>query len=257
VLVGVPAALVAIAFIDIGGTAFALLMIAAGVACMSELYGLLARWKPVPAVGFVALVGMVLAARFGGLKDVIEVAVGAVPVLFVAVLIRAQRGAATVAIAGTLLGIYWIAFAFAHAQLLIMLPHGKGVVLDVALGTFLGDTAAYLGGRMFGHRALAPEISPSKTVEGLFCGMLIALLAVFIAGGQQTWMTQSQALELGAAVAVLGPLGDLFESLIKRDTGAKDAGSLFGAHGGALDRLDGVMFTVVAGYYIWLAILSH
>jgi phosphatidate cytidylyltransferase len=70
-------------------------------------------------------------------------------------------------------------------------------------------------------------------------------------------MTQSQALELGAAVAVLGPLGDLFESLIKRDTGAKDAGSLFGAHGGALDRLDGVMFTVVAGYYIWLAILGH
>ena len=57
--------------------------------------------------------------------------------------------------------------------------------------------------------------------------------------------------------AVLGPLGDLFESLIKRDAGAKDAGSLFGAHGGALDRLDGVMFTIVAGYYIWLAVLSH
>lgn len=254
VLVGVPAAILAIVFIDLGGTAFALLMIAAGVACMSELYRLLDRWKPVSVVGFVALVGMVLAARFGGLKDVIEVAAGAVPVVFLGVLLRAQRGGATIAIAGTLFGVYWIAIAFAHAELLRELPHGKGIVLDVALGTFLGDTAAYLGGRLFGRRPLAPEVSPSKTVEGLFCGMLIAVLAVFLAGAQQTWMTRGQALELGAAVAVLGPLGDLFESLVKRDAGAKDAGSLFGAHGGALDRLDGVMFTIVAGYYIWIAI---
>jgi len=63
-------------------------------------------------------------------------------------------------------------------------------------------------------------------------------------------MTTGHALLLGLAVAVLGPLGDLFESLIKRDAGAKDAGNLFGAHGGALDRFDAVIFTVVAGYYI-------
>jgi phosphatidate cytidylyltransferase len=62
---------------------------------------------------------------------------------------------------------------------------------------------------------------------------------------------------LGLAIAVLGPLGDLFESLIKRDAGAKDAGSMFGAHGGALDRLDAIMFTVVASYFIWLAASSH
>jgi phosphatidate cytidylyltransferase len=55
------------------------------------------------------------------------------------------------------------------------------------------------------------------------------------------------------AVALLGPMGDVFESLVKRDAGAKDAGSLFGAHGGALDRLDGALFTVVVGYYIWLS----
>jgi phosphatidate cytidylyltransferase len=256
VLVGIPAAIFAIVFIDLGGLAFAVLMIAAGIACMNELYRLLDRWKPVAVVGFAALIGMVLAARYAGLKDVVEVAVGAVPVLFVAVLMRAQRGGATVAIAGTLLGVFWIAFAFAHAELLRELPHGKDIVLDVAVGTFLGDTAAYLGGRLFGRRPLAPEISPSKTVEGLFCGMLIAILAVFVAGlFQKTWMTQGDALLLGIAVAVLGPLGDLFESLVKRDAGAKDAGSLFGPHGGALDRLDGVMFTIVAGYYIWLGVM--
>ena len=83
--------------------------------------------------------------------------------------------------------------------------------------------------------------------------MLIAILAVFFAGLYQTWMTHGDALLLGLAVAVLGPIGDLFESVVKRDAGAKDAGTLFGAHGGALDRLDAVIFTVVAGYYIWLA----
>jgi phosphatidate cytidylyltransferase len=61
-------------------------------------------------------------------------------------------------------------------------------------------------------------------------------------------------LLLGVAVALLGPLGDLFESLVKREVGAKDSGTLFGAHGGALDRLDGALFTVVVGYYIWLAV---
>ena len=85
--------------------------------------------------------------------------------------------------------------------------------------------------------------------------MLIAILAVFVAGLYQTWLTQGDALLLGIAVAVLGPIGDLFESVVKRDAGAKDAGSLFGAHGGALDRLDAVIFTIVAGYYVWLAVM--
>jgi phosphatidate cytidylyltransferase len=255
VIIAVPAAVVAIVFIDLGGIAFALLMIVAGIACLQELYRLLDRWKPVSIVGFVVLIAMVLGARYGSLKVVLEIALGAVPLLFLFVVARPQHGGATVAIAGTLLGVYWIGFAFAHAELLRQLPHGNGVVLDIALGTFLGDTAAYLGGRLFGRRPLAPSISPSKTIEGLFCGMLIAILAVFLAGVNQTWMTHGDALLLGVAVAILGPIGDLFESLVKRDAGAKDAGTLFGAHGGALDRLDGVMFTIVAGYYIWLAIV--
>jgi phosphatidate cytidylyltransferase len=170
-------------------------------------------------------------------------------------LLQPQPSVASLAV--TLLGIYWIGFALAHAVLLRGLPHGAGIVFDVLVGTFLGDTGAYLGGRLFGRRPLAPSISPSKTVEGLVVGALIAILAVFLAGINQSWMTHGQALELGVAVAILGPIGDLFESMIKRDAGAKDAGTLFGAHGGALDRLDGVMFTVVAGYYIWLAALPH
>lgn len=255
ILVAIPAAIIAIAFIDIGGLAFAIFMIAVGCVCLSELYGLLHRWRPVDVVGFAALAAMVLGARYGNLRDVTEVAMAAVPILFLAVLARGNAGGATVAIAGTLLGVYWVGFAFAHAELLRQLPHGRSLVLDVAIGTFLGDTGAYIGGRLFGRIPLAPSISPNKTVEGLFCGGLIAILAVYLAAENSSpWLTHGDALLLGLMIAILGPIGDLFESLVKRDAGAKDAGRLFGAHGGALDRLDGVMFTIVAAYYIYLAV---
>ena len=254
VLVAVPAALVAIIFVDLGGLPWALFMMVIGWICLHELYRVLERWRPVAVVGFAALAGMVLAGRYGTQRHVLEVAMATVPVLFLAVLARGQRGA-TVAIAGTLLGVYWIGFAFAHAVLLRQVPHGNGVIIDVLIGTFLGDTGAYAGGRLFGRRPLAPTISPNKTVEGLFCGMLVAVVSVFLAGLYQTWLTHGDALLLGVAVAVLGPLGDLFESVVKRDAGIKDTGHVFGAHGGALDRLDAVIFTIVAGYYVWLAVM--
>ncbi len=254
-MVAVPAAIIAIAFVSEGGLAFALFMIAGGVLCMHELYRMMARWRPAPVVGFASLVAMVIAARYGSERDVLEVAVATLPVAFLVIVARGQPGASTVSIAGTLLGVYWLGFAFAHAELLRQLPHGGAIIIDVLVGTFLGDTAAYLGGRLFGRRALAPSISPHKTVEGLFCGMLISILAVFVAGLYQDWLTQGDALLLGLAVAVFGPIGDLFESVVKRDAGAKDAGNLFGAHGGALDRLDAVIFTIVAGYYVWLAVM--
>ncbi len=255
ILVAVPAAVVAILFIDFGGLAFALFMMVIGWVCMHELYRLLLRWRPLPLVGFASLAGMVLAARYGTVRDVLEVGVATLPVLVLFVMARPRHDGATVAVAGTLLGVYWIGFAFAHAVLLRELDHGNGIIIDVLIGTFLGDTAAYIGGRLFGRRPLAPQISPNKTVEGLFCGMLIAILAVFIAGVYQTWLTTGDALLLGLAVAVLAPIGDLFESLVKRNAGQKDAGTLLGAHGGALDRLDAVIFTVVAGYYIWIAVM--
>lgn len=255
VVVAVPAAIIAIIFVDLGGLAWALLLIAIGAVCMFELYRMLDRWRPAQAVGLAALAAMVIGARYGSAATVLEIAVIALPVAFLVVIGRGQRGAATVSIAGTLLGVYWLGFAFAHAELLRRLPHGAGVTLDVLIGTFLADTAAYFGGRLFGRRPLAPAISPKKTVEGLFCGMLIAIVAVFVAGEYQSWLSRGDALLLGVTVAVLGPIGDLFESVVKRDAGAKDSGNLFGAHGGALDRLDAVIFTIVAGYYVWLAVM--
>lgn len=254
ILVAVPLVVLCLVLIHLGGIAWALFMIAVGWACLVELYGLLARWRPVALVGLAAVAGLVLAAHYGNARDMFEVAVITVPVLFLAAVGRGQ-GHMSTAIASTLLGVYWIGFAVAHGALLRALPHGNGVVIDVLVGTFLGDTGAYLGGRLFGRTPLAPSISPNKTVEGLICGMLLAIVSIFLAGLFQAWLTQTDALYLGLAVAILAPIGDLFESTIKRDAGAKDAGRLFGPHGGVLDRADAALFTIVAGYYVWYALL--
>jgi phosphatidate cytidylyltransferase len=254
VLVAVPAAVLAIGFVDLGGTGWALLMALLAGVCTYELYRMLDRWKPVALVGYVAVVAMCVVARYSGQRDTFAVALAALPVTMVAIALRPSAKGATVAIAGTLLGVFWLGMAFSHAVLLMQLKHGNGIVIDVMVGTFLGDTGAYFGGRLFGRTPLAPEISPNKTVEGLLCGMLLAVVAVFCADlYQAAWLSRGQALTLGLAIAVLGPIGDLFESVVKRDSGTKDAGTIFGAHGGALDRLDAISFTIVAAYYIWAA----
>jgi phosphatidate cytidylyltransferase len=252
--VAIPLAAVAVVFLDLGGLAFALFMIAVGWGCLHELYRLLDRWHPVSVVGFVAVAAMVLAARHGGERDIVLVGAIALPVLFLFAAARGE-GRHSVAIAGTLLGVYWIGVAVTLTVLLRELPHGKSVIIDILLGTFIGDTAAYLGGRMFGRRPLAPSISPNKTVEGLLIGALAAVVTVLLAGlFQENWLSQGHALLLGVTVAVMAPLGDLFESVIKRDAGAKDTGRAFGPHGGVLDRADAALFTLSAAYFVWLAV---
>ncbi len=251
VLAAIPAIAIALFLVIEGGLVFAVGLFVLGVACMHELYAMYARAQPARLGGFIALAGLLAAALYGDQFQVLLVAVAALPLVFGLTLLSPRPSVGGVAL--TLLGIYWIGFALAHAVLLRGLPHGLGIVIDVAVGTFLGDTGAYLGGRMFGRRPLAPSISPNKTVEGLLIGMLFAVLGVWIAGRYQEWLPGTHALVLGLGVALVAPVGDLFESFVKREAGAKDSGGLFGAHGGALDRLDAIMFAAVVGYYIWAA----
>jgi phosphatidate cytidylyltransferase len=220
---------------------------------MHELFRMLDAEGPVRLAAFLGLAALLLAANYGSQFNVLLMAVAIVPVLFGLTLLQVRGG--TVGMAITLLALWWIGLALAHAVLLRRLPHGSGVIVDVLVGTFLGDTGAYLGGRTFGRRPLAPRLSPSKTVEGLLFGMVAGVLGVWLASTYQDWLPGGKALLLGLGVAVAAPVGDLFESYIKRDAGAKDTGRVFGAHGGALDRLDAVLFTVVAGYYIWNALI--
>ncbi len=250
-LVAIPAIAVAPFLVIECGLVFALGMMVLGGACMHELYGMYERARPVRLAGLIALAALLLAALYGNQFQVLLVAVAVLPMLFGLTLLQPRPSVASMAV--TLLGIYWIGFALAHAVLLRGLPHGLGIVIDVLVGTFLGDTGAYLGGRTFGRRPLASHISPNKTVEGLLIGMACAVLGVWIAGRYQEWLPGTHALVLGLGVALAAPVGDLFESFVKREAGTKDSGGLFGAHGGALDRLDAVMFTAVVGYYIWAA----
>ncbi|HEY4895472.1 MAG TPA: phosphatidate cytidylyltransferase, partial [Solirubrobacteraceae bacterium] len=250
-LTAIPAIAVALFLVIEGGLIFALGMMIFGVVCMHELYGMYERARPVRLAGLLALAGLLLAALYGDQFQVLLVAVVALPLVFGLTLLQPRPSVGSIAV--TLLGIYWIGFALAHAVMLRGLPHGLGIVIDVLVGTFLGDTGAYLGGRMFGRRPLAPEISPNKTVEGLLIGMVCAVLGVWIAGRYQEWLPGTHALVLGLGVALVAPVGDLFESFVKREAQTKDSGGLFGPHGGALDRLDAVLFSVVAGYYIWAA----
>ena len=247
----VPAIAVALFLVIEGGLIFALGLFALGAVCMHELFAMYDRAHPVRLAGFLALAGLLLAALYGDQFQVLLVAVAAVPVLFGLTLAQPRPSVGGMAV--TLLGIYWIGFALAHAVMLRGLPHGLGIVIDVLVGVFLGDTGAYLGGRTFGKRPLAPAISPNKTVEGLAIGMVCGVLGVWIAGRYQDWLPGTHALVLGLAVALIAPVGDLFESFVKREAARKDSGSLFGPHGGALDRLDAVLFAAVVGYYVWAA----
>jgi phosphatidate cytidylyltransferase len=251
--VAVPALAVAVAIVVLGGAVFAVALGLLGGVCLYELYQLYAEAKPALVAGLLALAGLIAVAALGTHDQLLLVAVAAIPLTFLVTLAGPRGG--TLGITVTLLGIWWIGLALAHAVLLRRLPHGSAIVIDVLVGTFVGDSAAYLGGRAFGRHPLAPAVSPKKTIEGLIFGLVAAVGSVWIASLFQSWFHTGDVLLLGAGIAIAAPLGDLFESYIKRDAGTKDTGRLFGAHGGALDRLDAVLFAAVTSYYIWHAIL--
>lgn len=156
--------------------------------------------------------------------------------VFFAAARRRNRQDVTISIAITMLGIFWIGTALVHAVLLRELPdHGAGLLVNVLVGTFACDTGAYAVGRMFGTHRFAPNLSPNKTIEGLVGGFLIGMLGVRCAGRPGLAFRCGRSFsEQPAAVA---PIGDLFESMIKRDLDTKDTGNLFGPHGGWLDWL--------------------
>jgi phosphatidate cytidylyltransferase len=257
ILAAIPAIAYAIFIIVAGGWIFAAGVLVLGFVCLHELYRMYDHVRPVRLAGFLALAGLAVAALEGGERQVLLALVAFVPLLFLLGLAmpRGEGPSLTAGMSITMLGVVWIGMAIAHAILLRETTHGDGIIVDILVGTFLGDTGAYFGGRWFGSRRLAPRISPNKTVEGLVIGFLTAVFFTWAAGLYQDWLTHGQALILGVAVGATAPLGDLLESAVKRDAGTKDAGTLFGAHGGALDRLDAAFFTLVAGYYVWLTIL--
>ena len=197
---------------------------------------------------------MVIAAHYGDAFQILMVFAVIFPAAFAFAAVRQDHEGITVSIAFTVLGVAWMGLGFSHAVLLRDLPlHGGALLIDVLVATFLADTSAYAAGRLFGSRKITPRISPNKTLEGLAGGVLGGTLGFWFAGLYQDWLPGVDALLMGLCIAVIAPIGDLFASLIKRDLEVKDTGRLFGPHGGLIDRLDAVLFTVVAGYYLAVA----
>jgi phosphatidate cytidylyltransferase len=251
ILVAIPWIAFAIAIVVLGGVVFAVAMAAIGLLCLREYFVMTAPLRPLEKAAYTAVVAMIAAAYFGTAFNVLLVATASFPLLFIFGVRQRPRENIVVAMGVTVLGAVWIGLPLVHAVLLRDLPdHGAALLIDVLVGTFATDTGAYATGRMFGSHRIAPDLSPNKTIEGLIGGFLIGTMAFWFAGLYQNWLSGVDALIIGAAVAAIGPIGDLFASMIKRDLGKKDTGKLFGPHGGLLDRLDAVFFTIVVGYYL-------
>jgi phosphatidate cytidylyltransferase len=254
VLVALPWIVFAIAIVVAGGVVFAAAMVGLGVVALREFEAMARRYRPMVLPAYVAVTALIAAAYLGTAFNVLYVLAASFALLFAFAASAKYREGATVSMGVTLLAVVWIGVPLAHAVFLRELPHhGAALLIDVLVGTFVTDTAAYATGRMFGSHKITPSLSPNKTLEGLVGGFLIGTMGFWFAGLYQDWLSGVDALLIGAAVAAVAPIGDLFESMLKRDLGTKDTGTLFGPHGGLLDRLDAVLFTVVVGYYLSVA----
>ncbi len=153
--------------------------------------------------------------------------------------------------AATVAGALYVGWLLGHALLLRGLADGHLWLLFALLVTFATDTSAYFVGRTIGRHKMAPTISPKKTWEGAFGGVVgAALAALGLDAALSLPLIPWEALALGAAAAVVAALGDLAESMLKRSAGAGEASHLLPGHGGILDRLDSVLFVLPFVYYV-------
>lgn len=149
------------------------------------------------------------------------------------------------------LGLVYLTTGFGFLASLFDLANARFWIFLAVASTFMGDTTAYLFGRAWGSHKLAPEISPGKTVEGLFGGLLGGMLAAIVVR-MLFWpeFPLGMTLLLGFVIALLGVVGDLAESLVKRAMQVKDSGSIIPGHGGLLDRVDALLFTAPFVYLV-------
>ena len=252
--VGLPIVLGAV---YVGGWwAFALVLVAALVGLHE--YWLLARpLAPLAPAGYIGAVLALAGVEAGGITWGFGGVLATFPLAFVLKAISEARAAATIAISGTVMGAAWIGGGLGSLLLLRELPdHGRLAALTVLLAVWAGDTFAYLGGRLLGRHKMAPATSPGKTWEGFVVGTAATVFVAFVALYHQHLLTIGESIVLGVVIAVAAPLGDLFESLLKRDMDVKDTGRLLGGHGGMLDRIDALLFAAPAAYFTILAFLT-
>jgi phosphatidate cytidylyltransferase len=149
----------------------------------------------------------------------------------------------------TMMGVVYIPLLGSFVGLLARRPDGRGVTIAAIGAAAVYDIFAYAGGSKLGRHPMAPSISPHKTWEGAAVATVATVGVAFFAGPALGPWSPMEAAALGLAVSVVAPLGDLVESLIKRDLGIKDMGTIFPGHGGALDRIDAILFTAPTVFF--------
>jgi phosphatidate cytidylyltransferase len=246
-----------VAAVIVGGLLFAVAVTVVALLALYELYSLVAASRPLRwagDLGTVAVIGLAWGLDDGdhGLLLGLGLSLGLVAV---AGLIMPRREDVTARMAITLFGVIYVGVPLAMLVLTRELPDGAGAVANVLVGVWVFDSASFIGGRLWGRTPIAPRTSPRKTVEGALAGVAAATLAVWVAGLYMDWISGWQSLVVGLALCPAAYLGDLFESLLKRDAGAKDSGRLLLGHGGVLDRFDAMLFASVVGYAVTVAVV--
>ena len=158
------------------------------------------------------------------------------------------------AVLAVLLMALWVGVPLAHLGLFPRSFYGVVLILIAVVGPWISDSGAYFAGHFFGRRLLFPSLSPNKTVEGSLGGLLLTILVVGFVSYQFLGFSSMKAAVIGAGVSIFSQSGDLFESMLKRILDVKDLGRFLPGHGGVLDRIDSLLFTAPAVYYISLLV---
>jgi phosphatidate cytidylyltransferase len=227
---------------------FAAFFIVLSVVALDEFFGLAAPGSPMQRIaGIVFGLGLFLLLVFAQPPGR-EIGVSLLLVFCFSVFLFLGGGAAErlTRLGWTLLGGFYLGYLLPHWVLLFRMPNGRSWVFLLLLVVMAGDSAAYVVGRRFGTQKLAPQLSPGKTVEGAVAYIAGSITAGIVAGvflvSELLWVDLA-IIAVGASI--LGQLGDLFESWIKRAFSVKDSGRLLPGHGGLLDRLDSLIFPAV------------
>lgn len=225
---------------------FAIGVSVASTIALLEFYGMHRSLGPYVPAGMLAVLFTPLLAWKAFEPAIFGAFVLVIPLILIFSALSAQRSNQSASVMVTLAGVMYVAPA---AGLLVALrshAHGFGLVLLMLAGVWANDTGAYFVGRMLGRTKLAPRISPNKTVEGFVGGVVVGTAIVWyghyldkVDGAY--WINGYDAFVIGLAVALATPVGDLFESMLKRAAGVKDSGTLLGEHGGMLDRIDSIL----------------
>ena len=222
-----------------------------------ECFSVLRRagYHPATLLGLVGTISLTVGAYSKGVAALPLVLVLITAFTLVWYLFGIERGSPVAGTAATLLTVGWVSLMGSFAGLLLSpstFPdrHGIAFLLGAIIATVANDVGALVVGGWMGRTPLAPNISPNKTWEGLLGGAVFSILVSTVAvGAIHPWSASNAAL-LGVVVAVVAPLGDLCESLLKRDLRLKDMGTLLPGHGGVLDRVDALLFVLPATYYL-------